>query len=72
MTLLGPEIDGELADEEIDRIHPPEPPAFVVAIAAGEKVFEGVPRLGRKFAGVNGFLDFCIHRATQDRSPLRA
>jgi hypothetical protein len=39
----------------------------MVAIAAGEKFFQCLTGLDRKFAAINGFLDFCIHRAVQDR-----
>ncbi len=66
-----PEIDGQLADQEIDRVHASEPPALVVAKASRKEFFKGLPRLGSEFAGVDGFLDFCIHRAGQDRSAPR-
>jgi len=55
-------VDGQLADEEVDGVDATEAPAFVVAIAAGEKFIQRMAGLGGEFAAVNGFLDFCIHR----------
>ncbi len=73
VALLRAEIDGQLADQEIDGLHAAEAPAFVVAKAAGQELFEGLARLGGKFAGVNGFLDFGIHRgAGQDKGAVGA
>jgi hypothetical protein len=43
VALLGLEIDGHLADQEIQRVDLPEAPAFVDDISAGLELIEDLP-----------------------------
>jgi hypothetical protein len=59
--LLAFEIDGHLVDQKVDRFDLAEAPAFVNAIGAGLKLFEGAGCGRRELAGFHGALDFGIH-----------
>ena len=69
VLFFGPEINEDLARNEVPLRHTPESPAFVLAIGAGGKAVEGVCGFLVKGAALHGLGEFVCHSPHFTRKP---